>query len=38
MDLTQQLIEQAAIDVTGGTETKWGEGEINWARSDHKQP
>ncbi|HXN49516.1 MAG TPA: amino acid--tRNA ligase-related protein, partial [Bryobacteraceae bacterium] len=25
MDLTQQLIEQAAIDVTGGTKTKWGE-------------
>ncbi len=24
MDLTQQLIEQAAKDVTGGTKTKWG--------------
>ena len=31
MDLTQQLIEQAAKDVTGGTKTKWGEDEIDWA-------
>jgi len=31
MDLTQQLIEQAAKDVTGGTKTKWGEVEIDWA-------
>jgi lysyl-tRNA synthetase, class II len=31
MDLTQRLIEQAAIDVTGGTKTKWGEHEIDWA-------
>jgi lysyl-tRNA synthetase class 2 len=30
MDLTQNLIEQAAIDVTGGTKTKWGEDEIDW--------
>ena len=30
MDLTQKLIEQAAIDVTGGTKTKWGEDEIDW--------
>jgi lysyl-tRNA synthetase class 2 len=30
MDLTQKLIEQAAIDVTGGTKTKWGEHEIDW--------
>ena len=29
-DLTQKLIEQAAIDVTGGTKTKWGEHEIDW--------
>ncbi len=34
MDLTQQLIEQAAIDVTGGTKTKWGEHEIDWAASN----
>ena len=31
MDLTQQLIEQAARDVTGGTKTKWGDTEIDWA-------
>jgi lysyl-tRNA synthetase class 2 len=31
MDLTQELIEQAAKDVTGGTKTKWGEQEIDWA-------
>jgi lysyl-tRNA synthetase, class II len=31
MDLTQQLIEQAAVDVTGGTKTKWGDVEIDWA-------
>jgi len=31
MDLTQQLIEQAAKDVTGGTKAKWGEEEIDWA-------
>ena len=31
MDLTQQLIEQAAMDVNGGTKTKWGEHEIDWA-------
>jgi lysyl-tRNA synthetase, class II len=30
MDLTQKLIEQAAVDVTGGTKTKWGEHEIDW--------
>jgi lysyl-tRNA synthetase class 2 len=31
MDLTQELITQAAIDVTGGTKTKWGDQEIDWA-------
>jgi lysyl-tRNA synthetase, class II len=30
MDLTQELITQAAIDVTGGTKTKWGDQEIDW--------
>jgi lysyl-tRNA synthetase class 2 len=30
MDLTQELITQAAKDVTGGTRTKWGDQEINW--------
>jgi lysyl-tRNA synthetase class 2 len=31
MDLTQEMITQAAIDVTGGTKTKWGDIEIDWA-------
>jgi lysyl-tRNA synthetase class 2 len=31
MDLTQEIITQAAKDVTGGTKTKWGDQEINWA-------
>src|ERR1700690_1679049 len=31
MDLTQELIAQAAKDVTGGTKTKWGDQEIDWA-------
>jgi lysyl-tRNA synthetase, class II len=34
MDLTQKLLEQAAIDVTGGTKTKWGEVEIDWAEAN----
>jgi lysyl-tRNA synthetase class 2 len=33
MDLTQQLIIQAAKDVTGGTKTKWGELEIEWSEN-----
>ena len=37
MDLTQQLIEQAAIDVTGGTKAKWGEDEIDWARANWRR-
>jgi lysyl-tRNA synthetase class 2 len=31
MDLTQELITQSAKDVTGGTVTKWGDKEIDWA-------
>ena len=31
MDLTQKIITQAAKDVTGGTKTKWGNDEIDWA-------
>jgi lysyl-tRNA synthetase class 2 len=31
MDLTEELITQAAKDVTGGTKTKWGDQEIDWA-------
>jgi lysyl-tRNA synthetase class 2 len=32
MELTQQLIEQAAKDVTGGTVTRWGETTIDWSK------
>jgi lysyl-tRNA synthetase class 2 len=31
MDLTQELIIQAAKDVTGEAKTKWGETEIDWS-------
>jgi lysyl-tRNA synthetase class 2 len=31
MELTQELITQAAVDVTGGTKTKWGDQEIDWS-------
>jgi len=31
MDLTQEIITQGAKDVTGGTKTKWGDQEIDWA-------
>jgi lysyl-tRNA synthetase class 2 len=31
MNLTQELITQAAKDVTGGTKSKWGDAEIDWA-------
>jgi lysyl-tRNA synthetase, class II len=31
MDLTQQIITQAAKDVAGGTKTKWGDQELDWA-------
>jgi lysyl-tRNA synthetase class 2 len=34
MDLTQKLLEHAAIDVTGGTKTKWGDAEIDWAEAN----
>jgi lysyl-tRNA synthetase class 2 len=34
MDLTQNLLTQAAIDVTGGTKVKFGEHEIDWAASN----
>jgi lysyl-tRNA synthetase class 2 len=37
MDLTQQLIEQLAIDVTGGTKTKWGDVEIDWASANWRR-
>jgi lysyl-tRNA synthetase class 2 len=31
MQLTQDLLTQAAIDVTGGTKVKYGEHELDWA-------
>ena len=37
MDLTQNLIEQAAKDVTGGTKTKWRDQEIEWAASNWRR-
>ena len=37
MDLTQQLIEQAAIAVTGGSKTKWGEDEIDWSNANWRR-
>ena len=37
MDLTQNMIEQAAKDVTGGTKTKWGEHEIDWSGTNWRR-
>jgi lysyl-tRNA synthetase class 2 len=37
MDLTQKLIEQAAIDVTGGSRTEWGEDEIDWSSANWRR-
>ena len=37
MNLTQNLIEQAAKDVNGGTKSKWGEHEIDWAGSNWRR-
>jgi lysyl-tRNA synthetase class 2 len=37
MALTQQLIEQATIDVNGTTKSKWGEHEIDWASSNWRR-
>ncbi len=37
MDLTQNMIEQAAKDVTGGPTTKWGEHEIDWSGSNWRR-
>src|SRR6201981_3540520 len=34
MNLTQNLIEQAAKDVNGTTKSKWGDQEIDWTRSN----
>jgi lysyl-tRNA synthetase, class II len=37
MDLTQQLIIQGAMDVLGGTKSKWGDEEIDWAESNWRR-
>jgi lysyl-tRNA synthetase, class II len=37
MDLTQELIIQAAKDVTGGTKTRWGDVEIEWSESNWRR-
>ena len=37
MDLTQQLIIQAAQDVTGGMKSKWGNEEINWSEGNWRR-
>jgi lysyl-tRNA synthetase class 2 len=37
MNLTQNLIEQAAKDVNGTTKSKWGEEEIDWAGSNWRR-
>ena len=37
MDLMQQLIIQAAKDVTGGIKTKWGEQEIDWSETNWRR-
>jgi lysyl-tRNA synthetase, class II len=37
MNLTQNLIEQAAKDVNGTTKSKWGEQEIDWAGSNWRR-
>ena len=37
MDLTQELIIQAAKDVTGGTKTQWGELEIDWSAENWRR-
>ncbi len=37
MNTTQAAIEQAVKDVTGGTKTKWGEDEIDWAGTNWRR-
>jgi lysyl-tRNA synthetase, class II len=37
MDLTQNMIEQAVKDVTGGTKTKWGDQEIDWSGNNWRR-
>jgi lysyl-tRNA synthetase class 2 len=37
MNTTQGSIEQAVRDVTGGTKTKWGDHEIDWASANWRR-
>ncbi len=37
MSTTQSSIEQAVRDVTGGTKTKWGDEEIDWAHENWRR-
>src|SRR6516165_4393963 len=37
MDLTQNLIEQVALDVNGTTKSNWGESEIDWASANWRR-
>jgi lysyl-tRNA synthetase class 2 len=37
MNTTQGAIEQAVRDVTGGTKTKWGDHEIDWASANWRR-
>ena len=37
MNLTQELIEQAAQDVNGTTKSKWGNEEIDWSSSNWRR-
>jgi lysyl-tRNA synthetase class 2 len=37
MNLTQNMIEQAAKDVNGTTKSKWGDQEIDWASSNWRR-
>jgi lysyl-tRNA synthetase class 2 len=37
MNLTQNMLEQAAIDVNGSTKSKWADQEIDWASSNWRR-
>ncbi|MGA2004084.1 MAG: lysine--tRNA ligase [Terriglobales bacterium] len=37
LDTTQSSIEQAVVDVTGGSKTKWGDDEIDWSHGNWRR-
>ena len=37
LETTQGSIEQAVVDVTGGTKTKWGDDEIDWSHANWRR-